>query len=125
MDDEEIGVQYGLRALKTIHVKWTSDSWKYVGEEVCIADSFREVDENLVGYTRWDDNWIANEYKKNNFVRSEWLMLYCYNIVYSILFIFFGFNSETPKQKDFHIKMRWQLSVRQCTYPSIRHWIPL
>ena len=71
VDAEEVYVKYGLTALKTIHVKWSSNAWKYVEEKGFIADSFRQVDENLVGYTRWDDNWIANEYKNNNFVVQE------------------------------------------------------
>ena len=64
---EEVYVKYGLSALKNLHVQWTSTAWKYCEERGFIADSFRQVDDNLVGYTHWDDKWIINEYKSNGF----------------------------------------------------------
>ena len=64
----DVFVDYGLTALKNIHVQWVSNAWKYVEEQGFIADSFRQVDNNLVGYTHWDDEWILNEYKNNKFM---------------------------------------------------------
>ena len=64
---EDVYVNYGLTALKNLHVQWTSTAWKLVEENGFISDSFRKVDENLVGYTHWDDSWIVNEYKTNGY----------------------------------------------------------
>ena len=68
---EDVFVKYGLKALKNIHVGWTASAWTYVEEQGLIKKSFDMVDDNLVGYTRWDDKWIANEFKNNNFVRAD------------------------------------------------------
>ena len=67
IDAEDVYVEYGLTALKTLHVKWVSNAGKYIEDRGIIADSFVQVDNNLVGYSRWNDDWILNEYKNNNF----------------------------------------------------------
>eukprot|EP01083_Nonionella_stella_P085614 237437_1 len=63
---DEIYIDYGLLALKVPHAKWSSNAWKYVEEEGHIEDSFRQVDDNLVGYARWDDAWVQNEWAKKH-----------------------------------------------------------
>ena len=64
---EDVFVKFGLKALKTIHVKWVASAWKYIEEQGFISKSFELVDDNLIGYTHWNEDWILNEYAKNGF----------------------------------------------------------
>eukprot|EP01084_Bolivina_argentea_P179875 310799_1 len=56
----DVYVDYGLVALKIIHVKWVSEAWDYVIKSGFIKNAFTKVEKNLVGYSSWSDDMIGN-----------------------------------------------------------------
>ena len=66
VDAKDVYVNYGLKAIKNVHVGWVASAWKYCEEQGFIKQGFEKVDNNLVGYDRWDDSWIQNKQNNND-----------------------------------------------------------
>ena len=50
---------YGLRALKGLHVGWIQSAWTSMIEQELVRKSFKLVDDALVGYKEWNDDMIG------------------------------------------------------------------